>query len=246
MFDDLEDLKVRDVWIEGVHVAHNGEYLAEDVHVEPKNVSGKMNVKNFSASRLELKPAIDQVRTIKLLPYSVVTEVGDAFITIDESGRWVRDEQDIVKIAVIERHHGTGNVGVGLLEGFGLRGGAIATSVAHDSHNIIVAGDNDADMALAVDKLIEIGGGMVIAADGEILDFLSHEIAGLMTDRPGEEVAHKIDELDKLARERLKINEYADPFMTLCFMALPVIPALKITDNGLFDVEKFQFVDICI
>ncbi len=245
MFDDLNDLQVRDVWIEGVHVAHNGEYLADDIHVEPKNVSGKMNVSNFSASRLELKPAIDEVRTIKLLPYSVVTECGDAYITLDESGKWVRDDRDIVKIAVIERHHGTGNVGVGLLEGFGLRGGAIATSVAHDSHNIIVAGDNDPDMVLAVNKLIEMGGGMVIAAGGEILDHLSHEIAGLMTDRPGEEVARKIDEMDKIARTRLGINEYADPFMTLCFMALPVIPALKITDSGLFDVEKFQFVDLC-
>lgn len=246
MFDDLNDFHVKDVWIEGVHVSHNGNYIARDIHVEPKNVSGKMNVKNFSASRLELILRSNKVRTIKLMPYSVVTEENIVEVRTDPEGRWVRDDRDIVKIAVIERHHGTGNVGVGLLEGFGLKNGAIATSVAHDSHNIIVAGDNDRDMELAVNKLVEIGGGMVIASEGTILDLLAHEIAGLMTDRPGEEVAHKISEMDRLAREELKINDYADPFMSLCFMALPVIPALKITDSGLFGVEKFEFVDLCV
>ncbi|MBO4414465.1 MAG: adenine deaminase, partial [Lachnospiraceae bacterium] len=229
----------------GVHVSHNGSYIAEDVHVEPRNVSGKMNVKDFSRLKLELKPESNKVKTIKLLPYSVVTEENIVEIKTDAEGRWIRDERDNVKIAVIERHHGTGNVGVGLLEGFGLKDGAIATSVAHDSHNIIAAGDNDSDMEFAVNKLIEIGGGMVIVSGGAVLDLLSHEIAGLMTDRPGEEVAHKISDMDKAARNQLKINDHADPFMTLCFMALPVIPALKITDSGLFDVEKFKFVGIC-
>ncbi|MCR5685822.1 MAG: adenine deaminase [Lachnospiraceae bacterium] len=244
MFDDLKDIRVRDVWIEGVHVAHNGGYLAHDVHIEPQHVSGRMNVKDFSSERLKIHLNGRKVRTIKLLPFSVVTEAGVADVSANEQGCWIRDEQDIVKIAVIERHHATGCVGLGLLEGYGLKGGAIATSVAHDSHNIIAAGDIDTDMELAVRKLIEIGGGMVIVKDGVVLDFLSHEIAGLMTDRPGEEVARRIAEMDRTAREKLHINETADPFMTLCFMALPVIPALKITDNGLFDVESFKGVSL--
>nr|MCR5330134.1 adenine deaminase [Lachnospiraceae bacterium] len=218
MFDDLKDLRVRRVWIGGKQVAEEGRYLADDLHVEPKNVSGKMNVRNFSASRLKLHLDSDTVRTIRLTPYSVVTRGGTAKVSCDSSGNWKRDEQDIVKIAVVERHHGTGNVGIGLLEGFGLKGGALATSVAHDSHNIIVAGDNDTDMETAVNKLVEMGGGMVIVRDGKVLGSMAHEIAGLMTDRPGEEVALKIKELDRLARQELHISETADPFMTLCFM----------------------------
>ena len=244
LFDDLEDIRVREVWISGKKVAENGEYLAADKHAEPKNVSGKMNVKDFSGERLELKLKSDTARTIKLIPYSIVTGTGSAKVKTDDKGNWIRDEQDIVKIAVIERHHGKGTVGLGLLEGFGLTGGAVATSVAHDSHNIIVAGDKDTDMELAVNKLIEIGGGMVIVSNGEILDSLTHEIAGLMTDRPGKEVAKKLKEMDTLARQRLKIKDYADPFMTLCFMALPVIPELKITDTGLFDVNIFKHVPV--
>ena len=244
LFDNLEDFKARKVYIGGKPVAEEGVYLAKDKHAEPKNVSGKMNVKDFSAARLELKLKSDKVRTIKLLPYSVVTETGAAHVKTDSRGRWIRDEQDIVKIAVIERHHGKGTVGLGLLEGFGLKGGALATSVAHDSHNIIVAGDDDNDMVLAVNKLIAMGGGMVIVSNGEVLGSLQHEIAGLMTDRHGKDVADDLKALDILAREHLHIKDYADPFMTLCFMALPVIPELKITDNGLFDVRLFQPVTV--
>ena len=244
LFDSLEDIRIREVWVGGRQAAENGEYLAKDEHIEPKNVSGKMNVKDFSVSRLELKLKSDKVRTIKIIPYSVVTASGSATVRTDKDGSWIRDEQDIVKIAVVERHHGKGTVGLGLLEGFGLKGGAVATSVAHDSHNIIVAGDDDKDMAIAVEKLIELGGGMVIVSKGEILDSLQHEIAGLMTDRPGEEVAKRLQEMDVLARQRLGIKDYADPFMTLCFMALPVIPELKITDTGLFDVNIFNHVSV--
>ena len=244
LFKDFDDFRVDDVWIDGKHVAEQGKYLAEDPHVKPENVSGRINVKDFSASRLVLPLKSKKVRTIKLIPHSVVTEEGSAEVSVDKDGNWVRDDQDIVKIAVVERHKGTGNVGLGLLEGFGLKGGAVATSVAHDSHNIIVAGDNDRDMELAVNRLIEMGGGMSIAKDGKILDSLEHEIAGLMTDRSGEFVADRLKELDKIARTELHINDTSDPFMTPCFMALPVIPAIKITDMGLFDITQFKHVTV--
>lgn len=244
LFKDLTDFNVDTVWIGGQKVAENGTYLKEDPHVEPRNVSGRMNVKDFSAERLKLFLKSDKVKTIRLIPHSVVTETGVASVSRDKNNCWKRDEQDIVKIAVVERHKGTGNVGLGLLEGFGLRGGAVATSVAHDSHNIIVAGDNDRDMELCVNRLIEMGGGMSIAKDGKILDSLEHEIAGLMTDRPGEFVAKRLKELETMARTELHISDTSDPFMTPCFMALPVIPDIKITDMGLFDVKKFKHVTV--
>ena len=242
LFDDLKDLRVREVWVGGQHVAQAGKYLAQDLHVEPENVSGRMHVKNFSAQRLALPLKKSRVRTIRIIPGSVVTEQGTAEVNLDEKGCWVRSGRDIVKIAVVERHTGTGNIGIGLLDGYGLKNGAVATSVAHDSHNIIVAGDNDRDMAIAVERLIEMGGGMALVKDGKLLDSLEHEIAGLMTDKPGEYVAQRIAELDETAFRELGIHRDVDPFMTLCFMALPVIPRLKITDTGLFDVNAFHTV----
>jgi len=244
LFEDLENLWVREVWISGRHVASKGVYLADDPQVEARNVKGRMNVRDFSEERLALPLTSDYVRTIRMSPGSVVTGDGRATVQRDARGQWVRDGQDIVKIAVVERHRGTGNVGLGLLEGYGLQNGAIATSVAHDSHNIIVAGDNDRDMALAVERLVEIGGGLAIASGGRVLDSLVHEIAGLMTDRPCEYVAHRIDKLCKQAWENLGVHRDIDPFMALCFMALPVIPRLKITDTGLFDVNAFRTVTV--
>ena len=244
LFENMHELYAREVWIGGRHVASKGKYLAEDPHVEPVGVKGRMNVRDFSEKRLALPLATDRVRTIRLVPGSVVTGDGRATVRRDAGGNWVRDDQDIVKIAVVERHKGTGNVGVGLLEGYGLKNGAIATTIAHDSHNIIVAGDSDRDMALAVERLAEIGGGLAIAQNGEVLGSLEHEIAGLMTDRPGEYVAGRVDKLCKLAWDRLGVHRELDPFMSLCFMALPVIPMLKITDVGLFDVNAFGTVPV--
>lgn len=244
LFDDLQDLRVRAAWIGGKHVAEQGAYLAQDEHVAPEHVSGRMNVKNFSEARLALPLHGGRVRTIRLIPGSVVTEAGTAQVSTDAGGFWQRDGQDIVKIAVVERHNGVGTVGVGLLEGYGLQNGAVATSVAHDSHNIIVAGDNDRDMALAVEELVRLGGGMAIVQDGRVVDSFAHEIAGLMTDRPGELVARRIRELGETAHRQLGIHGNVDPFMALCFMALPVIPQLKITDTGLFDVNAFCTVPV--
>jgi adenine deaminase len=244
LFQDLTNLWVDSVWVAGKLVARDGQYLREDPKVEPKNVRGRMNVRNFSAERLRLPISADTVRTIRIIPDSVVTKTDRETASVSPAGEWVRDSRDIVKIAVVERHKGTGNVGIGLLEGFGLRGGAIATSVAHDSHNIIVAGDSDEDMALAVNRLVEMGGGMALVKDGVVLDSFAHEIAGLMTDRPGEYVARRLAQMGEKAHEQLGIHPWVDPFMTLCFMALPVIPELKITDQGLFDVQQFCHVPV--
>lgn len=243
LVNNLEDFKVTEVYCKGQHVASNGVYIGPEIHVEPKGVSGKVNVKNFSKERLALKLNSNKVKTINIIPGSVVTEIGSEKVDIKD-GVWVRNDEDVVKIAVVERHKGTGNIGLGLIRGYGLKGGAVATSVAHDSHNIIVAGDNDADMEIAVKKLIELGGGIAVVKNGKVLDYIQQEIAGLMTDKPGEVVEKKISSMQELARKELGINDNVDPFMTLCFMALPVIPELKITDLGLFDVTKFALTKI--
>ncbi|PKL11103.1 MAG: adenine deaminase, partial [Spirochaetae bacterium HGW-Spirochaetae-8] len=161
----------------------------------------------------------------------------DGFFQADTS-------QDIIKIAVVERHHGTGKVGLGLLRGYGIKGGAVATTIAHDSHNIIVCGDNDFDMIAAVQELISIGGGITLVKDGKPLASLALPIAGLMADLSGAQVEERLQQLHAIAREDLHIHQGLDPFMTLSFMALPVIPALKVTDMGLFDVERFEFVPL--
>ena len=152
--------------------------------------------------------------------------------------------KDIVKIAVVERHNGTGNVAVGLLKGYGIKSGAVAISIAHDSHNIIVSGTNNEDMAKAVKELTSQGGGVVLVENGKVIGRMELVIGGIMSDKSIEEVNEKIKEIHNLAIDELKVNSNIDPIMTLCFMSLPVIPELKITDKGLFDVNKFEFTKL--
>ncbi|MBQ6322790.1 MAG: adenine deaminase [Lachnospiraceae bacterium] len=239
-----KDFTVDEVFCAGVHVASGKNYLPRTVHTSIDKVSGRMNVKDFGIDRLALKPKSPKVKVMSVSPGSVVTDICEAVVDLDENGIWHRNEEDIIKIAVVERHHGTGNVGLGLIKGFELQGGALATSIAHDSHNIIAAGDNDADMALAIEELIRLGGGMAVVKEGKVIESVQHEIAGLMTDLPGEEVAKKLASLIRAAREELHIADGVDPFMTLCFMSLVVIPKLKITDLGLFDLAKYDFVPV--
>ena len=146
------------------------------------------------------------------------------------------------KICVVERHGKTGEIGVAPLKGFGVKGGAVATSVAHDSHNIIVVGTNNEDMAFAVSKLIELEGGIVVVDGGEVLESMPLPIAGLMSDKSGEWVRDKLTQIHNIAYDRLKVNPNVEPTMTLCFMSLPVIPEVKITDIGLFDVVEQKFI----
>lgn len=144
--------------------------------------------------------------------------------------------EDIVKLAVIERHHKTGHIGLGLVNGFGLKRGAIASSVSHDSHNLIVIGADDVDMEAASNRLIEIDGGIVIALDGKIIGELPLPIAGLMSDLDAKTLSKDIDDLKQIAKT-LEIADGVDPFMTLAFISLPVIPKLRLTTRGLVDVD---------
>jgi adenine deaminase len=243
--DNLEDFNMDEVYVEGKLEASNGTMLNPTTPMPlPDCIKGNINIKNFSKDRFKIELKGNRVRTIDIIPGGVVTSAGEATVKV-ENGEFVYDEkQDVVKISVVERHKGTGNVAVALIKGYGIKSGAVATSVAHDSHNIIVCGTNDEDMELAVKELSRIGGGMALTNNGKVIGSFAHTIAGLMSNEKATVVTRELKKLEKLAHEELKISKSIDPFMTLCFMSLPVIPEYKITDMGLFDVRIFDFVDV--
>jgi adenine deaminase len=240
--DNVTDFTMHQVYVKGTLVAQDGKMLQPAIARRDERVASKVNIKDFSVERLRLKLASDHVRVIQVIEGSVATDAGEARVTVQD-GLWVHDPgQDIVKLAVVERHKGTGNVGVALLGGLGLKAGAMATTVGHDSHNLIVCGTNDGDMAVAVEHLKKIGGGMVIVKGGEVLTSFAQPIAGLMSYEDGPVIARALDEIHRVAHRELGVHPHIDPFMTLGFMALPVIPSYKLTDMGLFDVRTFDFI----
>ena len=245
--DNLKDFTVKDVYYKGNLVARDGEAVFKAEKEDIQAVSGKLNVKPFGVEKFNLKLRSDIARVMRLKAHSLLTEKVQRKIFRDKDGNFDQHpELDILKLAVIERHNATGNIGIGLVENFKLQNGAIATTIAHDSHNIIVIGDNDEDMYSCVNELIKIGGGITMCSRGKILGTLPLPIAGLMSDKPLPEINKKLKEMNKTAYEVLKVNKTLDPFMTLAFLALPVIPELKLTDLGLFDVTEFKFTDISV
>ena len=150
-------------------------------------------------------------------------------------------ETDVLKVCVFERHHHTGHFGMGYLSGYGLKRGAVSTSIAHDSHNIIAVGASDADIALAANRVRSLGGGIVVALNGQILAELPLPIAGLMSDKPLPQVNGMLENA-KLQARVLGVTPGVDPFMTLSFMSLTVIPTLRVTTQGVFDVEAQQYL----
>jgi adenine deaminase len=181
-------------------------------------------------------------KVIGLIPDQLLTEKR-LFAAPVREGRLATDPgRDILKLAVVERHHGTGHLGLGLVQGFGLTRGALASSVAHDSHNIIIVGASETDMLKAVHHLANLGGGMAVVAGGDVLADLALPIAGLISSEPLERVASAYGNLKEAYRGLG--GSLQDPFMALSFLALPVIPALKLTDLGLIDAEGCQLVPL--
>lgn len=245
LLDDLEDFRVDKVWIAGELTAENGTYLKEISPYDISSVKGSVLVKDFSAEKFKMHLKSDEVNVIEILPGGVVTKKAKAKIELDENGEFVRNPQvDIVKTAVVERHQGTGNVACGFLKGYGIKEGAVALSIAHDSHNIIVVGVSDEEMEFAINKLIEQEGGIVIVKDGRVIENMPMPIAGLMSDQSGEWVDQKLTLIHEKAYDELGIDKNVEPVMTLCFMSLAVIPEVKLTDMGLFDVTTFSFIPV--
>lgn len=245
VMEDLKDFKVTNVFIQGKEVARDGKYLPEFKKCDISSVRGSMHVKDFSIEKLKLNLKTNKVHIIDILPGGVVTKKSVDTVELDENGDFIfNPEKDIVKVAVVERHKNTGNVAVGFLRGYGIKEGAVALSVAHDSHNLIVVGTSNEEMAFAIEKLIEQEGGVVLVKNGEVIENMPMPIAGLMSDKDGEWVDKKLTSLHKVAYEELGIHQDVEPVMTLCFMSLVVIPEIKITDKGLFDIMKFNFISL--
>ena len=241
VLDDLESVSVTQVYAAGALVAEDGDFLPSPADLPGVPIQPSVH---FDASALDFSIPMGEgpVRVIGAIPEQVVTHdlrlepaARDGHVISDPT-------RDLLKIAVVERHHGTGNVGLGLVSGVGLKRGAIASSVAHDSHNIVVIGASDDDMRAAVSAIAEMSGGQVAVADGEVQAACPLPIAGLISDQPLEEVRKQVKALT--AEAHSLGCTLPDPLMTMSFLALPVIPNLKLTDKGLVDVNKFDFVPL--
>ena len=239
--DDLEKLTISRVYQAGRLVAENGRMLAPPASAEAPKLRGSVNV-DWNKIDLTIQATGSSARIIQVVPGQIVTKsiVEPAAV---HDGKVVADPgRDILKIAVIERHHATGNFSVGLIRGFGLKSGAIASTVAHDAHNIIVVGASDRDMLAAARGAAEMGGGMTVADNGQVIAKLPLQIAGLMSQGSIKEVSASLEELMRAAKSLGCALEA--PFATLSFMALTPIPELKLTDQGLFDSVNFKFVSL--
>ena len=247
VIDSLEDFNILEVIKDGKFVAKDGKPLFSVKKEDTEKVSNTINFKKIYEEDLKIKLTSNHVNVMKLLPHSLLTKKVIRKIERDEKDYFkFNGEKDILKLVVIERHNATGNIGFSLVENFNLKKGAIASTVSNYSHNILVIGDNDHDIYLAIEEIKKIKGGVVIVSKGEILEKLELPIAGLISDKPIEEVKDILEKMHKIAHDRLKVNKDIDPFMTLAFLALPVIPEIKITDKGLFDVVNFKFIDISV
>jgi adenine deaminase len=239
--DDLEKFDVRRVYKKGALVAEDGKYLgpASAPTEQPRST---MNLSYRAPADFEIRGPAKKIRVIEIVPHQIVTkEVLETPTMID--GQIVCDpERDMLKLVVVERHRATGNVGVGFVRGFGLKRGAIGSTVAHDAHNVVVVGVTDADIVAAIRALEEMRGGQVVVADGKIEASLPLPIAGLVSDQPLEFVIAKIAEL-KSAAARLGSTLDA-PLMSLSFLSLSPIPALKLTDQGLVDAVNLKLTSL--
>jgi adenine deaminase len=245
LVDNLTDFRVKKTFIEGELVAEDGVYLPEVKRKDITPVAGSVQVKDFSTDRLKMKLKSGRANVIEIIPGEIVTKKTVQTVKTDQDGDFVFDpEQDICKLAVIERHNNTGFLSVGLLKGYGIRRGAVALTVNHDSHNIIAAGTSNEDLAFAVQALAEQQGGAVLVEQQKVLEPMPLPVAGLMSDQSADWVDRKLGSIHKTAQEVLEVNRDVEPLMTLCFMALPVIPEIKMTDAGLFDVTEFKFIPV--
>lgn len=226
--DSVQNMNIEMVFKDGIKVAENGKALFDVPVCDTSKVTDTVHLNSVTAEFFAHEPE-DEFDAVKLTPHSIITEKVRA-----------HKGDKLSKVCVIERHHNTGSKGIGYVVNYGIENGAIACSIGHDSHNVIVIGDNDNDMALAVNTLGK-SGGIAVASRGDVKGYLELEIAGLMTNRTAEEVTKIHDKLLEEAR-KLHVTDEVDPLLSLAFLPLPVIPSIRITDSGLFDVDSFEFI----
>ena len=248
VLDDLDKVKIRDVYVDGELVVWSGQ----KVKIKRPRIGRNLNAavrKSFAISLLTcddftIQPKGKKCRVIKVCGGGLLTDEYHADIDWDKENG-IDVSRDILKLAVIERHGKTGNKGLGFVKGLGLKKGAIASSVSHDSHNLIVVGTNAKDMAVAANRIIQLGGGNVVVCDGEILAEMPLPIAGLMSEKTARTVAAENASV-RAAVKQLGVARNVEPFMNTAFVILSVIPHLKMTPGGLVDVDKFCRVSLFV
>ncbi|AGL03371.1 adenine deaminase [Desulfoscipio gibsoniae] len=245
---DLAGVQVDKVLADGRLIAEAGQLLVDLPAVTyPEAVRNSVHLRELLAAEHFAIPApavsgTVRVRVMEIIEASVINRHVTIHLPISDGQLKADAAGDLAKVAVVERHGGSGGIGLGFVRGFGFSGGAVASTVAHDSHNLLIVGMNDADMALAGNTLAGCGGGMVAVRDGQVLALLPLPIAGLMSNAPVEEVAKQVQAVQQAWVElgcRL-----VSPFMTMSLLSLPVLPALRLTNRGLVDTQQFKFVDL--
>ena len=242
VLDDLHKTKINSVFYRGKKVAEDGEPLFGSYRPEGGGLTDTVNVKPFRVDDLKLKASGGERSVIEIIPGQIITRRKQMKVSVKD-GLVVADTgRDIIKAVVVERHHATGNIGIGLVTGFGLKRGAIASSTAHDSHNIVAVGASDGDIYAAVREIERLKGGQVAVVDGRVVESLATPIAGLLSEEPLEKTVAGLERLEKAAAEKLGVT-FPAPFAALSFLALPVIPELRLTDLGLVDVNEFKLIE---
>ncbi|MBM7563121.1 adenine deaminase [Paenibacillus sacheonensis] len=248
LLDDLERVGIHAVYVQGECVVRQGMIQEKAFPEEParKHLADTLpmlNVKPVQPGDLALPLTSDSCNVIEIIPNQIVTRHLKESVGRHNGVFRPSIAKDQLKLAVVERHRGTGNIGLGIVKGLGLRKGAIASTVSHDSHNIVIAGTSDEDMLAALEHLVEIQGGLVVVKGGKVAASLPLPVAGLMSEREYGEVYANCRRLNEALAEIGAPKDF-DPFLTLSFLTLPVIPALKLTDLGLFDFEAFRLVPV--
>ncbi|MFJ8237887.1 adenine deaminase [Ureibacillus sp. NPDC094379] len=246
LLEDLHTMKAKAVWKDGVKVAENGQVLRTElapIKID-EAILNSVHLPSFNEQDLAI-PFFkgNRANVIEIMPNQITTKRVEMEVEIENGYFKPSIERDLLKLAVVERHHQLGTKGLAIVHGFKLKKGAVATTIAHDSHNAIVVGTNDQDMRVALEELQKIKGGLVVANEGKIIGSLPLEIAGLMSTLPASEALTKLQEVhDALHQIHPDLNFHF--FLTLSFLSLPVIPELKLTDTGLFDVSRFKHISI--
>ncbi|MDP4553039.1 adenine deaminase [Alkalihalobacillus macyae] len=242
LLDDLESFSI-------AHVYRGGKLVAENVSTEGKKrpadaVLNSVHIPKLTEDHLRIPVGDGQANVIEIIPNQLVTNKLKVNVDRDANHAFMPSaENDLMKLAVIERHHHTGNVGLGIVKGLQFMRGAIASTVGHDSHNLIIAGTNDLDMIKAAEMIEDMQGGLVVIKDQKVIGKLPLPIAGLLSDKDYLSVERELDNIDQ-ALELIEAPSHFNPFLTLSFLSLPVIPDLKLTDLGLFDVKAFRHISI--
>jgi len=241
VISDLSSLEINMVFYRGRLVAREGKPLFPSYQSASKELTNTVNIKLFNIEALKLLASGETEPVIEIVPGQIITRKRMETVKVINGVIMPDIGRDILKLVVVERHQATGNIGLGLAMGFGLKRGALASSIAHDSHNVVAVGTSYEDIFAAVKEIERLQGGLVVAAEGKVLASLALPIAGLLSDEPLEVVVSKLEKLEQLARDL--DTTLPSPFSTLSFLALPVIPELRLTDLGLVDVNEFRLIE---